>query len=37
MRKILDSSLIRGLGWKPKIQVRKGLLDTIDWYKKKKS
>ena len=37
MRKILDSSLIRGLGWKPKIQVKKGLLDTINWYKAKKS
>ena len=35
MRKILDSSLIRGLGWKPKIQIRKGLSDTINWYKKK--
>ena len=34
MRKILDSSLIRGLGWKPKIQIRKGLSDTINWYKK---
>tara|TARA_B100000780_G_scaffold266724_1_gene223154 strand:- start:554 stop:1513 length:960 start_codon:yes stop_codon:yes gene_type:complete len=37
MRKILDSSLIRSLGWKPKIQVKKGLMDTINWYKTKKS
>ncbi len=37
MRKILDSSLIRSLGWKPKIQIKKGLSDTINWYKTKKS
>mgnify|MGYP000918264511 FL=1 len=34
MRKILDSSLIRSLGWKPKIKIKKGLSETINWYKK---
>ena len=34
MRKILDSSLIRDLGWKPKIKIEKGLTETINWYKK---
>jgi GDP-L-fucose synthase len=34
MRKILDSSLIKSLGWKPKIKIKKGLSDTIEWYKK---
>ena len=35
MRKILDSSLIRSLGWKPKIEIKEGLKETINWYKKK--
>lgn len=34
MRKILDSSLIKSLGWKPSIDVTRGLSNTIDWYKK---
>ena len=34
MRKILDSSFIRSLGWRPKIKTKKGLLDTVNWYKK---
>ena len=34
MRKILDSSLIKSLGWKPKIKIKKGLSETIKWYKK---
>ena len=34
MRKILDSSLMRSLGWKPKIKTTKGLSETISWYKK---
>ena len=34
MRKILDSSLIRSLGWKPKIEIKEGLKETINWYKK---
>jgi len=34
MRKILDSTFIRDLGWKPKIKTKNGLLQTINWYKK---
>ena len=34
MRKILDSSLIRSLGWRPKIKIQTGLMETITWYKK---
>ena len=34
MRKILDSSRIKRLGWKAKIEITKGLSETINWYKK---
>ena len=34
MRKILDSSIIKKLGWKPKIRTKNGLVQTINWYKK---
>ena len=34
MRKILDSTLIKSLGWKPKIKIKDGLNETIKWYKK---
>jgi GDP-L-fucose synthase len=34
MRKILDSTLIKSLGWRPKIGIQKGLTKTIVWYKK---
>ena len=34
MRKILDSSLIKSLGWMPSIDITRGLSETIDWYKK---
>jgi GDP-L-fucose synthase len=33
MRKILDSTTIRSLGWKPKIKKKEGLKQTINWYK----
>ena len=34
MRKILDSTLIKSLGWRPKITIKKGLSETINWFKK---
>tara|TARA_B100000780_G_C21113837_1_gene450377 strand:- start:403 stop:1365 length:963 start_codon:yes stop_codon:yes gene_type:complete len=34
MRKVLDSSLIKSLGWKSKIKIKAGLSETINWYKK---
>ena len=34
MRKILDSSRLRSLGWRPKIKINIGLSKTINWYKK---
>ena len=33
-RKILDNTLLKKLGWKPKISIYEGLSDTIDWYVK---
>lgn len=35
-RKLLDISLIKKLGWKPKISMNKGFKDTISWYIKNK-
>jgi len=34
LRKILDSSLIKKLGWQSKISLTQGLNYTIDWYDK---
>ena len=34
MRKILDSSSLKSLGWEPKINIKEGLSETINWYKK---
>lgn len=31
-RKLLDVSKIKALGWKPKIGLERGILDTIGWY-----
>ena len=33
-RKLLDSSRINEMGWKPKIDIDKGLKLTYDWFKK---
>ncbi|KAI3446702.1 hypothetical protein Pfo_003367 [Paulownia fortunei] len=31
-RKLMDSSKLEGLGWKPKISLEEGLKDTYQWY-----
>jgi len=33
-RKILDISILKKLGWKPRISLQQGLKSTIIWYKK---
>ena len=33
-RKLLDSSAIYGMGWRPIISIEKGLRKTLEWYKK---
>lgn len=33
-RKLLDSSKINNLGWKSKIGLDDGLVNTYDWFKK---
>ena len=34
MRKTLDSSLISATGWKPKIKLKAGLIETYSWFLK---
>jgi len=31
-RKLMDSSKIQGMGWKPKIALKEGLIETYKWY-----
>jgi GDP-L-fucose synthase len=31
-RKLMDSSKIQGMGWKPKIALKEGLVETYKWY-----
>ena len=33
-RKLLDSSIINSMGWRPIISIEKGLKETLGWYKK---
>ncbi len=33
-RKLLDISRITQLGWKPRIEIRSGIVSTIEWYKR---
>jgi GDP-L-fucose synthase len=33
-QKLLDSSRLLGLGWKPQIELREGIAGTYDWYQK---
>ncbi len=32
MRKLMDNSLLRGLGWSPKIGLSEGIESTVKWY-----
>ncbi len=34
-RKLLNSSIINDMGWKTNIPIKKGLKETLEWYKKK--
>jgi GDP-L-fucose synthase len=34
MRKLLDSSRVKKLGWSPKVDLEKGIKNTINWYRK---
>jgi GDP-L-fucose synthase len=36
MRKVLDSTKIIDLGWKPLISLDKGIASTVEWYLKNK-
>lgn len=31
-RKLMDSSKIQGIGWKPKVPLKEGLVETYKWY-----
>jgi len=35
-RKVLDSTKINGLGWKPSITLDQGILATVEWYQENK-
>ena len=35
-RMMMDASLIKSLGWEPKVSLEKGIKDLYDWYKKSK-
>ena len=37
LRYALDSSKIRGLGWRPRIGLREGLMETVAWYGKNRA
>lgn len=36
-RKLLDSSLIHELGWKPRIELRDGVKSVVNWYEESKA
>ena len=36
-RKLMDSTKLMGLGWKPGIPLRTGIQQTYDWYLRQKS
>ncbi|MEO0961447.1 MAG: GDP-L-fucose synthase [Pseudomonadota bacterium] len=31
-RKLMDSSLLQGMGWSPKVQLKQGIARTYEWY-----
>ena len=31
-RKLMDNTVLRGLGWAPKVQLKAGIASTVDWY-----
>ena len=33
-KRVMNTKLINSFGWKPSISLKKGLADTIEWYKK---
>ena len=33
-RKVVDTKILRNLGWSSKVSLAEGLSKTIDWYKK---
>ncbi len=35
-RKLMDVSRLRALGWKPRVNLRDGILDTYEWYLREK-
>ena len=36
-QKLLDSDILRGMGWSPKIDLNKGIMETINWFSNSKS
>lgn len=32
-QKLLDVSLLRGLGWRPRVDLEAGIASTVDWYR----
>ena len=36
-RKLMDSSRLHGLGWKPRVSLREGIRETYEWYLREKA
>jgi GDP-L-fucose synthase len=36
-RKLMDSSRLRGLGWKPEVGLREGIARTYEWFCEKEA
>ena len=37
LRKLLDSSKLKKMGWRPKYNLPQGIQMTVDWYLKNKN